>query len=375
MLLLALACAPDTSPDKNHSAVYTDSTVTDSRTDDSRESQPKESAVESNTGGDDSPVESQDSAPVDTAPPSVTDCFAGIGSPLDYAQYNPVMNSKCMGTNYQNIQGIQRVVFVGDSVTVGTPPTCTDAWYRNLLAEELANRYGLQKPGWDWENVNLVDGTTYVQQSGDFMSCAKWGARTDDLILDPHKQLLTCLPEEDRHLTTLVVMTSGGNDLFSMLQDVQEGVDEATIRASWDQGMGDLQDAVHYIKDDPTMFPGGIYFVFANIFDLSDADGAEDMARCEGAALIGIDVAIRQPLVWELVGWWQEQTLALAIETGSDMIFMGEAFCGHGSNYDSTTGRCYRAADAAVWYDFTCEHPNDLGHAAIAELVMSVVEE
>ncbi len=79
--------------------------------------------------------------------------------------------------------------------------------------------------------------------------------------------------------------------------------------------------------------------------------------------------------MWELVGWWQEQTLALAIETGSDMTFMGEAFCGHGSNFDSTTGRCYRAGDAANWYDFTCEHPNDLGHAAIAELVMSVVEE
>lgn len=371
-MLFLLACAPSSTPDnKNLESAFTDSRA-DSPPVDSKESQLEESPVESK----DSPKESVDSTPVvDTSPPSVTECFADIGSPLDYAQFSPVMNSKCMGTNYQTIQGIQRVVFVGDSVTVGTPPTATSDWYRNVLAEELANRYGLEKPGWDWQNVNLVDGTTYVQQSGDFMSCAKYGARTDDLLLDPHRQLLTCLPEEDRGLTTLVVMTTGGNDLFSMLQDVQNGVDEATVRATWDQALVDYRDAVHYVKDDATMFPGGLYFVFANIFDLSDAEGAEDMARCEGAVLIGMDDAIRQPLVWELVTQWQTETLRLAIETGSDMVFMGEAFCGHGSNFDNSAGRCYRAADAANWYDFTCEHPNDLGHAAIAELVLSVVDE
>lgn len=327
----------------------------------------------------------QDSAPVDTGgagdtasdpgPPSVTDCFGDLGLVADYAPYAPVMGSHCMGTNHQDIADVERVVFIGDSLTVGSPPTAAADWYRNRLADELAARFGLEAPSWEWENVNLVDGTTYVVESGDFASCAKYGARTDDLLLDPHRQLETCLPEDQRDKRTLVVMTVGGNDLYALLEGVRDGEDLAALEAEWDGALSDLQDAVRWLTEDPKRFPGGLYLVFANLFDVTDATAAADIADCVGAQLIGLDDPLLDPWVAGLATEWQEQALALAVETGTDLVFMGEAFCGHGYNYDDASGRCYRDAEAELWYDFTCMHPNEAGHAALAEMMMAVVEE
>ena len=59
---------------------------------------------------------------------------------------------------------------------------------------------------------------------------------------------------------------------------------------------------------------------------------------------------------------------------GADMVFMLETFCGHGFNRDLEDGRCYRGPDADLWFDLSCIHPNPTGHAATAEMFLSVIE-
>lgn len=58
----------------------------------------------------------------------------------NYDQFGPIIGSHCMGTNHQDITGVERVVFLGDSVTVGTPPTLSADYYRSKLAGAVAAR-------------------------------------------------------------------------------------------------------------------------------------------------------------------------------------------------------------------------------------------
>ena len=93
-----------------------------------------------------------------TVPPAL-DClnegFVGVPSlGPQYAQFNPIIGSHCGGTNHQDITGIERVVFVGDSVTVGTPPQDPLTYYRYVLALEIAERFNLEPPDWTWAQVN-----------------------------------------------------------------------------------------------------------------------------------------------------------------------------------------------------------------------------
>ena len=67
-----------------------------------------------------------------------------------------------------------------------------------------------------------MNGTSLVQNSGAFWSCAKWGARTDDLMQD-NSQVLDCFPLEERTKKTLVIMTMGGNDIASLTKAGLEG--------------------------------------------------------------------------------------------------------------------------------------------------------
>jgi hypothetical protein len=390
MLLLALlACAADKAVPIDDTAPATDSEPVDTVPDDTSPGHSEDTVVD-----DTSPEHSEDTVvetgPIDTAPIETAEtdtgeppppCFADIASPVDYVTSGALLNTTCTGTNHQDIAGVERVVFVGDSVTAGAPIPTSDwditnasEWYRNLLAEEFATRWGLEAPDWWWQNVDLTSGESYNQFSGDFANCSKWGARTDDLHKD-NTQLDTCLPEESRSQHNLVVMTVGGNDLYNLLDHLKAGdADEAQMRAEWDMAITDLRDAIHWLRDDPTMFPGGVDIIVADIFDVTDATAAADIADCEGAQLIGLDGPLLDPLTAELAIQWQEALLELAVETDIDVAFMGETFCGHGYNWDDTTGRCYRA-DPNVYFDISCEHPSAYGHAAIADTMLGVVDE
>ena len=69
--------------------------------------------------------------------PTAAACFTEQGLNVDYDQFSPTIGSHCAGTNHQDIAGVEHVGFFGDSITVGTPPTAADDWYRNRLGEDL----------------------------------------------------------------------------------------------------------------------------------------------------------------------------------------------------------------------------------------------
>jgi len=326
-----------------------------------------------------------DAGEIDAGPLTAESCFAAqfVSPPTigpDYDVFAPTIGTHCNGTNHQDITGVERVVFLGDSVTVGTPPTATADYYRVQLANELADRFGLERNegllhGFEferWSNVDPFEGVSTTRNAGDFSSCAKWGARTDDLLRDS-TQIADCFPVMDRDQRTLVIMTMGGNDISSLTSGMLDG---EPVEDLWEQAqeMVELfEDAVLWLEE-PGRFANGVYIVFANIYEFTDGTG--DLSSCSGAALAGYDGELSDPAaLTDMVVWINEQYMRIAVETGTDMIFMLEAFCGHGFNADDPSAPCYRGAGAETWFDLTCIHPNPTGHDAIADLFMSIVDE
>jgi hypothetical protein len=306
----------------------------------------------------------------------VASCFVDIGSETgeepDYDQFGPTVGSHCAGTNHQAITGVERVVFLGDSVTVGSPPTHSSNFFRSLVADALASRFGLEPPSATWKAYDSFSGTSLVRQSGAFWSCAEWGARIDDLMEDG-TQIADCFPEELRDQRTLVIMTVGGNDLASIAKDGIEGETYADIQAKTEGITAKLVDVMHHLKD-PIEFPGGNYVVFANPPEFTDGTG--DTLVCPAASLAGFDGSWENPAeLVALVAYMVEEYMRVAVETESDLVFFLESFCGHGFNHDDPDGACYRGDDAELWFDFTCIHPNPVGHEALANLFLSVVDE
>lgn len=304
------------------------------------------------------------------------DCFANaFVNPTDlgpdYDQFGPTVGNHCFGTHHQNIVNVERVVFLGDSVTVGTPPTGAGDFYRSRLAARLATKFGLDAPNFLWEQANPLDGTAGLQSSGDFASCAKWGARTDDLLED-NAQIESCFPVSERGKRTLVVMTIGGNDIAAITKDGSEGKSVPELWADTEAFVQKLRHAVNWFYEDPSRFPNGVYIVFANMFEFTDATGDTD--ACPAAGLAGFGDA------WEdfdaqagMVIWANEQYMDIAVQTGTDMVFVLESFCGHGFNNDNPESPCYRGPGTARWLDDTCIHPNPLGHEKMADMFMAVI--
>ncbi len=310
-------------------------------------------------------------------PLTVDDCFAGqfVSDPglgPNYDQFSPVIGSHCKGTNHQQISGVRRVVFLGDSVTVGTPPTLGTDFYRTRLANRLATRFGLTAPGPLWENADVVNGTSIVRESGDFASCAKWGARADDLLKD-NSQIEDCIPADKRDQNTLVVLTMGGNDIASI---TQAGIDGKPVSDIWNDVhafVSLMREAVWWFKE-PGRFPNGVSVVFANMFEFTDGTG--DVSACPAAGLAGFGAAWADPsALAAMVIWANEQFMDIAVETQTDMVFMLESFCGHGFNSGNPSAPCYRGPGSANWFDLTCIHPNPTGHKQLADLFSAVINE
>jgi lysophospholipase L1-like esterase len=321
-----------------------------------------------------------DAGAIDTGRTPLGDlCFSDIYDPNangpNYDQFNPTYGTHCVGTNHQAINGIERVVFLGDSVTVGTPPTGHEEYYRSVLADRLTSQFNLDPPSDLWKRSSLVGGTSMVQESGDFASCAKFGARTDDLIEDSD-QILSCFPDSTRSMRTLVIMTIGGNDIAAITKAgaPSGGKTYAEVEQMTMEFIARLDSAVRWFFEDPSRFPNGVYIVFSNMFEFTDATG--DVTSCPAAGVAGFDEPWANPSELEhLVIWANEQYMRIAVDTGTDMIFMLEHFCGHGYHHDDPGNRCYRGPTAERWFDLTCIHPNPVGHSVIADMFMSVVLE
>jgi lysophospholipase L1-like esterase len=312
----------------------------------------------------------------DAEPSAFAACFAAIGSATgvapDYDQFRPVVGSHCAGTDHQDTTGIERVVFLGDSVTVGTPPTTADSTYRAQLAEMLAARFGLRAPSSLWQRFDVFEGTALVEHSGDFWSCARWGARNHDLLSD-ERQIEACFPPSERNKKTLVIMTMGGNDIAHFTKMGLEGAPLDHIAAYVDGAAADLEAAVRHLKD-TTEFPAGNVVVFANPPEFTDGTG--DVGSCPAASVGGYDGNWEDPVAQaRLVVRLLEAYMRVAVETRSDIVFFLESFCGHGYRHDDPEAACYRGPDAERWFDLTCTHPNPVGHGELARLFFAVIDE
>ncbi len=266
----------------------------------------------------------------------------------EYDQFKPTYGTHCHGTNHQNITGVQKVVFLGDSVTAGTPPTPFWQYYRSVLTTSLTKKFGKLE----------------------VKNCSKYGARTDDLLLKPHQQIITCFPKLPEKKRTLVVMTMGGNDAHAWAKAATSGKKIGDILKQVDQAVKYMKDAIEWFRKDPKRFPNGVYVIFANVYEYTD--GTSDLLSCPTAILAG------------LKGKWpegrkayirvNEQFMKIAVDTKTDMVFMLENFCGHGFKAKDPKNECYKPK-SDTWFDLTCIHPNPKGHAQIAKMFMSVVNQ
>ncbi|MCO4773495.1 MAG: hypothetical protein KDA24_25910 [Deltaproteobacteria bacterium] len=400
VLLMAFAGCPST-PDPVIVADDDDTTANDDDAtaddDDSTEPADDDDSTEPADDDDSAGDDDDDSAAGDDDDSSLTIgdiCFPAINDPNvpgpDYDQYSPTVGSHCFGTNHQNITGVERVVFIGDSVTVGVPNFTIDlsswgfpagagtpetAFYRNLLVDQLASQFFLNAPGQFalFRYVDLINGVALAQTDGDFSSCAKWGARNDDILMPPQQQLEVCLPEAERSKNTLVIMTSGGNDLASLTESAIAGADQSALQAEADDLVANLEAAVQWIKA-PGRFPNGVHVIYGNMYEFTDGTG--DTASCPAAALAGFGTPPPDPdMLAEVVIGIQEEYMRIAVANGVDMIWMLEHFCGHGWKNDDPTARCYLGPNTPRWFDLSCTHPNEAGHAQLATMFMSVVNE
>lgn len=263
-----------------------------------------------------------------------------------YEQFYPQMGGHCAGTHHQDIRNVERVVFLGDSITAGTPPTLPNQLYRALLTEKALQR---------WPGVVVDD-------------CSVVGARSEDLLVSADAQIPQCFTQQPDARATLVIMTMGGNDMADMQRAGSAGASPEESVAAADRALQNLDAALAFLKD-PARFPGGSFVVFANLYEYTD--GTNDVASCPAATVAGI------------TGMWAEgeQTfirvnqgyMERAVGHQADMVLLMEHFCGHGYHNNDPQSRCYRGPNAARWFDVTCIHPTPAGHRVVADLFWSVV--
>jgi hypothetical protein len=309
-------------------------------------------------------------------------CFSEIFDPAvpgpDYDQFGPTPGSHCLGTDHQNIAAVERVVFLGDSVTVGSPPSLDEEFYRTQLTESLAVEFGLTVPPppvlglFGWPGVNWFDGMAW-EGNEHFNSCAKWGARVDDLAAD-NTQIADCIPVAERSKQHLVVMTVGGNDIASLTQHGAEGVSTAELWQQVDAWVQDFEDSIAMLTD-PVEFPVRPFVIVSNNFEFTDGTGDVNSCAAAGLSDFSGDQWEDPSAQWAMIIHVMEQYMRVAVQYEIDMIFMLEHFCGHGYRRDDPAGACYRGPDAELWFDLTCIHPNPVGHSEIANMFLAVVQE
>jgi hypothetical protein len=278
--------------------------------------------------------------------PTAAECFAALAGPVgaDYDKFGPKILPSCSGTQHQDIQGVEKVVFLGDSITVGTPPTLPGDFYRNQLAAQLRLRFG----------AGL-----------EVKSCADWGARTDDL-LEGKTQIARCWPNGTESKRTLVVMTTGGNDVAAW---AQKKLPTGNAIAMANDAAKKLRDAIDWLKK-PGRFSNGVYVTFANVYEFTDTSA--DLSSCPAAGVTGFSG--QWPDGRAAIAHLEEQYMKIAVETQTDLVFLFESFCGHGYKRKDASLQCYRGANADLLFDLTCIHPTPKGHTRIAGLFENVIK-
>jgi lysophospholipase L1-like esterase len=293
----------------------------------------------------------------------------GLSPGPNYAEVGVPIGSHCMGTNQQDITDIERIVFIGDSVTVGTPPAGSSDFYRTIVAQQLATHFGIEAPASNWNSANPLTGMSGVMESGAFASCAEWGARNDDLLT----QLEQCFEPEDFAVRTLVITTMGGNDVSAIAQDYINGEPLDQVFAEVEEMIANHEAAVKWLTTD-NRFSNGIFVVNANVYEYTDYTA--EVLVCPAANTVGFSGNPDDPtLLLSTLNLINEEYMRIAIDNGTDVAFMFEGFCGHGFHSDDPANVCFRGPGNANWFDFTCIHPTPEGHAALADMFINTVTE
>jgi lysophospholipase L1-like esterase len=281
--------------------------------------------------------------------------------------FDVAIGDHCQGTANQKITGVERVVFLGDSVTVGTPPTGGNQTYRAIVAQQLAVAFGIEAPSAAWESYNILNGDPIEQESGAFAQCSEWGARNDDLM----SQMESCFQGEDFDQRTLVVMTSGGNDISAMTTDAIDGVVAGELFEQLESMVEFHRQAIDWLVE-PDRFPNGVFVVNAHVFEFTDYTA--EVLSCPTASIAGFNAnPPNTDLLLGALNLINEEYVQIAADTGTDVAFMFETMCGHGFYAGQSDNVCFRGADAQNWFDGTCIHPTPTGHASVAEMFLSVI--
>ena len=261
---------------------------------------------------------------------------------VDYDKYGGKMNSTCSGTDHQDIQNPEKLVFPGESITVGTLPTPGNQVYRQLLTN-LAKA--------QWPSIEVAN-------------CSNNGDQTDDFFAGTN-QIPKCFPAAEPK-KTLVVITMGGNDIAAMAKDK---LSFAAAKAESDKVLVNMKKAVDWLKD-PKNFPNGSWVVFANVYEYTGLTA--DLSSCPAGAFAGLSGS------WEVgtsaLVQLREGYMKIAVDAKADMIFLGEHFCGHGYKYNDTKSQCY-IPNSSNWFDISCIHPTPAGHKEVADLFWKTISE
>jgi lysophospholipase L1-like esterase len=276
-------------------------------------------------------------------------------------------------------------------VTVGSPnlehflPTDNNHFFRNQLAEFLASQFDLDTGGFlefgFWKTWDALSQSGGSMESGDFLNCANWGARTDD-FLEGKNQIANCFPNGGSDKRTLIVFTMGGNDIAKITEKGAEASEEevaAGYPEAWALGQSTadyLREAVEWLKD-PERFPNGSYVLFANPYEFTDGTG--EVTACPTAGLVGFTEWAQPEVQRDIVIELLEQYMQIAVDTQTDMVWLLEHFCGHGyvatGDQADVNNQCYLGPDTELYFDETCVHPNEAGHTAIYEMFKATVLE
>ncbi len=328
------------------------------------------------------------------AGPELSGCAADLQALADRGGPGALVRARgnqllpdCIGTRHQVWSGVERVVFVGDSVTVGTPPaditsiatignsvtdivTDVDKSYRSLFSDVLAARFGLDRPGFVWRGWNpAAQGEALQRSSGDFWNCARWGSKTRDL----DGQIDNCFPDSERNRKTMAVFTSGGNDLVDIVKLIAHGETPDAVWARAQETVDNLDEAIARLKDTAN-FPAGTLVLFATPYEFTDWSG--DISSCAAAQASGVS-PVTSPegiaLLKDVLDWLTVSYLGVAEEQGADVAFLLEVMCGHGFHRDDATLPCYRGPGAERFLDLTCIHPNVRGHQELVDRFSALV--
>ncbi len=239
-----------------------------------------------------------------------------------------------------------RVLFLGDSITVGVGASSDELDFLSLLLTNDDEAYPAYA-GWDLNTM-----------FGDFEALtAAQGGATTETVIDVQLPALADALGERVEGPTLVVGTIGGNDVADAIFGLKDlGEEKERIATN--------VDTIAAFFQDQERFPDGSMVYLTNVYE--PLDGLTSAEEC----FFGLNLAnIRDD--YDALN---ERTLEFAQASGWAWVDLRGHFLGHGHNHDDTEGPFYDASDPSLWMNRDCIHPNTRGHHEVRRLFLSAID-